>query len=167
MCVESVLWHKHLPVRCTALVAAISPYRATREELRKNSPNFIEVYVDTPLEVCERRDPKGLSERARNKQISSFTGMDDPYEPPLKPASDHGHSIAGNSEKKAQRLRIASAVGECKLRYIDRYKPPDGDPPGPTDLGCHETEKAIAITDQGGALQIACMGAQNCAIKIK
>jgi adenylylsulfate kinase-like enzyme len=105
MCVESVLWHKHLPVRCTALVAAISPYRATREELRKNSTNFIEVYVNTPLEVCERRDPKGLSERARNKQISSFTGMDDPYEPPLKPASDHGHFNSRQQRKESTAVK--------------------------------------------------------------
>jgi bifunctional enzyme CysN/CysC len=69
-----------------ALVAAISPYRATREEVRRTIGNFIEVYVDTPLSICEDRDPKGLYKRARAGQIQSFTGIDDPYEPPLTPA---------------------------------------------------------------------------------
>lgn len=67
------------------LVAAISPYRSVREELRESNPDFIEVYVNAPLEVCESRDPKGLYKRARNKEISGFTGIDDPYQPPLKP----------------------------------------------------------------------------------
>jgi bifunctional enzyme CysN/CysC len=69
-----------------ALVAAISPYRATREEVRRTIGNFIEVYVDTPLSICEDRDPKGLYKRARAGQIQSFTGIDDPYEPPRTPA---------------------------------------------------------------------------------
>jgi bifunctional enzyme CysN/CysC len=67
------------------LVAAISPYRAVREELRKTIANFMEVYVNAPLAVCEQRDPKGLYKRARNKQIAGFTGVDDPYQPPLAP----------------------------------------------------------------------------------
>jgi adenylylsulfate kinase len=65
-----------------ALVAAISPYRAIREEIRKNSSNFLEVYVNAPLEICERRDVKGLYRRARNGEIRDFTGVDDIYEPP-------------------------------------------------------------------------------------
>jgi bifunctional enzyme CysN/CysC len=85
-----------------ALVAAISPYRATREEVRRTIGNFIEVYVDTPLSICEDRDSKGLYKRARAGQIQSFTGIDDPYEPPLTPAvrcdTEH-HSIKTNTEK--------------------------------------------------------------------
>ena len=69
------------------ITAAISPYRATREEVRKmvGSDHFIEVFVDTPLEVCEQRDVKGMYARARRGEISTFTGIDDPYEPPLHP----------------------------------------------------------------------------------
>jgi adenylyl-sulfate kinase len=67
------------------IVAAITPYRAMREELRQQKPHFIEVFVDAPLGVCERRDPKGLYRRARSGEIRYFTGIDDPYEPPLKP----------------------------------------------------------------------------------
>ncbi len=67
------------------LVSAISPYRAVREEVRQKIGDFVEVYVSTPLEVCEERDVKGLYKRARAGQIKQFTGIDDPYEPPLNP----------------------------------------------------------------------------------
>ncbi len=71
----------------TVICAAISPYRATREEVRKmvGDERFIEVFVDTPIEVCEARDVKGLYARARRGQITGFTGVDDPYEPPIDP----------------------------------------------------------------------------------
>lgn len=67
------------------LVSAISPYRAIREEVRQNVGDFIEVYVSAPLNVCEKRDVKGLYKRARAGEIKNFTGIDDPYEPPLNP----------------------------------------------------------------------------------
>jgi sulfate adenylyltransferase len=67
--------------------AAVSPYRATRNECRAlvGNESFIEVFVDTPLEVCERRDSKGMYRQAREGKIKNFTGVDDPYEPPLHP----------------------------------------------------------------------------------
>lgn len=65
------------------LVAAISPNRSVREELRGVISNFLEVFVNASLAICERRDPKGLYKRARRKDIKNFTGIDDPYEPPL------------------------------------------------------------------------------------
>ena len=72
------------------ICAAISPYRATREEARKMvGENFIEVFMDTPVEVCEERDVKGLYKKARQAMVDGkpmgFTGVDDPYEPPIKP----------------------------------------------------------------------------------
>jgi len=67
------------------LVSAISPYRAVRDEIRARIPNFVEVYVNAPLNVCEGRDVKGLYRRARSGEIKSFTGIDDPYEPPFSP----------------------------------------------------------------------------------
>jgi sulfate adenylyltransferase len=70
----------------TVICAAISPYRATRNEVRKMvGDNFIEIYVDTPIEVCESRDVKGMYARARRGQITGFTGVDDPYEEPVNP----------------------------------------------------------------------------------
>ncbi len=68
------------------ICAAISPYRATRNEVRKMvGENFIEIFVDTPIDVCEQRDVKGLYARARRGQITGFTGVDDPYEEPVNP----------------------------------------------------------------------------------
>jgi sulfate adenylyltransferase len=69
----------------TVICAAISPYRNTRNEARKmvGSDRFIEVWVNTPLEVCEARDVKGLYARARRGEIKGFTGIDDPYEEPI------------------------------------------------------------------------------------
>ena len=69
------------------ICAAVSPYRSTRNECRSmvGSNRFIEVYVDTPLEVCEERDPKGMYARAREGLIKGFTGIDDPYESPTNP----------------------------------------------------------------------------------
>ncbi len=67
------------------ICAAISPYRSVRHEVRNmvGDDHFVEVYVDTPLEVCEARDTKGLYAKARRGEIKGFTGIDDPYEPPL------------------------------------------------------------------------------------
>ena len=69
----------------TVFVASISPYSSAREELRRTIPDFVEVFVNAPLAVCEKRDVKGLYAKARTGQIPDFTGIDDPYEPPLKP----------------------------------------------------------------------------------
>jgi adenylylsulfate kinase len=71
-----------------AITSFISPYRADRDLCRalhdKDGIAFIEVFADTPIEVCEQRDPKGLYKKARAGQIKGFTGIDDPYEAPLK-----------------------------------------------------------------------------------
>ncbi|MGD0676098.1 MAG: adenylyl-sulfate kinase [Polyangiaceae bacterium] len=69
----------------TTIVALVSPYRASRAYARNLSKRFVEVYVSTPLEVCERRDAKGLYARARAGLIRQFTGIDDPYEAPEAP----------------------------------------------------------------------------------
>ena len=72
--------------RGAAVCAAISPYSETRAEVRKMvGENFVEVFVDTPLEVCEQRDTKGLYAKARRGEIKNFTGIGDVYEPPSRP----------------------------------------------------------------------------------
>lgn len=70
-----------------ALTAFISPYRQDRNRVRRTmgEGEFIEVLVDTPIEICETRDPKGLYKKARAGEIKGFTGIDDPYEAPLSP----------------------------------------------------------------------------------
>ncbi len=67
------------------IVALISPYRTSRARARAEIGRFVEIYVNTPLEVCERRDVKGLYRRARAGEIKEMTGIDDPYEPPEDP----------------------------------------------------------------------------------
>jgi len=68
-----------------AIAAAISPYRAVRDEVRGQIGRFVEVYAHCPVEVCQERDPKGLYQRAIAGEIENFTGISDPYEPPLNP----------------------------------------------------------------------------------
>ena len=67
------------------LVSAISPYRDIREEVRQKIGDFVEIFVNAPLAVCEGRDVKGLYQKARQGEIKGFTGIDDPYEEPLNP----------------------------------------------------------------------------------
>jgi adenylyl-sulfate kinase len=68
-----------------AIAAAISPYRAVRDEVRARIPNFVEIHVHCPVEVLAERDVKGLYKRALAGEIAHFTGISDPYEPPLSP----------------------------------------------------------------------------------
>ncbi len=69
-----------------SVCSVVSPYRATRDEVRAMvGPGFIEVFVDTPIEVCEARDVKGLYAQARGGTLTGMTGIDDPYEPPIAP----------------------------------------------------------------------------------
>lgn len=72
-----------------SIAAAISPYRNIRDENRQliagDGGKFIEIFINTPIEVCEQRDVKGLYKKARAGQLKGFTGVDDPYEPPHKP----------------------------------------------------------------------------------
>ena len=86
----------------TVVCAAVSPYRATRNDVRAlvGSPHFVEVFVDTPIEVCEQRDVKGMYAKARRGEIKDFTGIDDPYEAP-----DHAEikldTVANTPEQNA------------------------------------------------------------------
>jgi bifunctional enzyme CysN/CysC len=89
------------------LVSAISPYREGRDAARRSIGNFVEVYVSTPLEVCEIRDPKDLYQKARAGKIQGFTGIDDPYEPPLNP------EVVCNTDRESTRessIKVVSAV---------------------------------------------------------
>lgn len=89
------------------ICATVSPYRATRNDVRNLvGHDFIEVFVDTPLEVCEKRDSKGLYARARRGEIKGFTGIDDPYESPVNPEI---------------RLETISCSPEENARFIVHY----------------------------------------------
>ncbi|HZP27628.1 MAG TPA: adenylyl-sulfate kinase [Acidimicrobiia bacterium] len=101
-----------------AVVPVISPYRAGRDHARRIHEDaglvFVEVYVDTPLEVCEQRDPKGLYAKARAGELPGFTGIDDPYEPPLEPDVVVSAALASPDEAAAAieaRLDALGALG--------------------------------------------------------
>ena len=86
-----------------AMAAAISPYRAVRDEVRARIPNFVEVYVECPLETLTQRDVKGLYKQALAGAIPQFTGVSDPYEPPLHPEVTV-HSSSQTPEESADRI---------------------------------------------------------------
>jgi adenylyl-sulfate kinase len=86
-----------------AIAAAISPYRGVRDEVRGTIENFVEVYVDTPLEICIQRDVKGMYKKALAGEMKHFTGIDDPYEPPLNPEVII-HTQKETPEESAQRI---------------------------------------------------------------
>ena len=85
--IRRIGWVCHILTRndVVAIGAAISPYKAIRDENRKMIGRFVEVYCKCPIDVLKNRDPKGLYEKALRGEIKGFTGVDDPYEPPDKP----------------------------------------------------------------------------------
>ena len=95
--------------------AAVSPYRATRDDVRAmvGSEHFVEVFVDTPLAVCEGRDVKGMYAKARRGEIKDFTGIDDPYEPPEHPEltlDTVGHTPEDNARRVLEYLRTRGFI---------------------------------------------------------
>ena len=104
-----------------AIAAAISPYRAGRDELRSRIPNFIEIYLHCPLEVLVARDVKGLYKKALAGEIANFTGISDPYEAPLQPEITIDSSKESPEESVAAILRVLDereiiATGQTKVR---------------------------------------------------
>ncbi len=91
------------------LVPVISPYRAIREEMRANIKDFVEVFVNAPLSVCEDRDVKGLYKKVRDGEIKQFTGIDDPYEPPTNP----------EVECRTDKEELSESVGKIFNKLID------------------------------------------------
>jgi adenylylsulfate kinase len=93
------------------LVSAISPYREIRDEVRGRIGDFVEVFVNAPLETCEQRDVKGLYQKARAGEIKGFTGIDDPYEAPLKPEVECHTDLESVEESVAKVLRALEGYG--------------------------------------------------------
>jgi adenylyl-sulfate kinase len=101
------------------ITAAISPYRSTRDWVRELAGDFVEVFVDAPLEVCEGRDVKGLYKKARAGEIKQFTGISDPYEEPLSPeitVRTHEKSLDECVDHIVARLAELSFVKKGSLR---------------------------------------------------
>jgi len=104
---SEIVWHGG-----AVITAAISPYRSTRDEMRDmiGQGHFIEVFMDTPLEICEQRDVKGFYTKARRGELKNFTGVDDPYEPPLRPEIKL-NAVEHSAEENA--MRILDYLVEC------------------------------------------------------
>jgi adenylyl-sulfate kinase len=96
--------------------SAISPYREARERVRRTIPSFVEVYVQCSVEECARRDVKGLYEKAFRGEITGFTGVDDPYEPPLDP------EVVVDTERLGPEECLAVLV--ARLEELGYLRPP-------------------------------------------
>ncbi len=97
------------------LVSAISPYREIREEVKQKIGDFVEVYVNAPLAVCEDRDVKGLYKRARAGEIKNFTGISDPYEAPENPTIECRTDLEELEESVAKIFNKLEELG-----YLDK-----------------------------------------------
>jgi adenylylsulfate kinase len=98
------------------IAAAISPYRKIRDENRGRIGNFVEVYVKCPLDVCARRDPKGLYKKAFAGEIAAFTGVSDPYEEPLDP------EVLVETDKESPEESVAKILNKLEeLGYLDGF----------------------------------------------
>ncbi|MBD2461703.1 adenylyl-sulfate kinase [Oscillatoria sp. FACHB-1407] len=100
------------------LVSAISPYRDIRDQVRDKIGNFVEVYVNAPLEVCEQRDVKGLYKKARAGELKQFTGIDDPYEAPLNPEVEcrtDQETLEESTEKVLGKLEALGYISPVSL----------------------------------------------------
>jgi len=100
-----------------AITAFISPYRADRNAVRAllEPGEFIEIFMDTPIAICETRDPKGLYKKARAGQLKGFTGIDDPYEAPLEPELVLDGGKKGIDELADEVIKFLEARGSLKL----------------------------------------------------
>jgi adenylylsulfate kinase len=112
------------------VVAAIAPYRAIRQRIRESSTNFVEVYVNALSSVCEQRDVKGLYRKARRGELVGFTGVDDPYEPPVQPEVEcrtDQETIAESASKVlgyvSDHLPASAAIGVRKRLQMPRSAP--------------------------------------------
>ena len=101
------------------LVSAISPYQEIRQEVRHRIGNFVEVYVNAPLEVCEKRDVKGLYKKARSGEIKNFTGINDPYQPPLNPEVECRTDLETLEESVSKVLAKLKELGYLRLKVSE------------------------------------------------
>ncbi len=95
----------------TVIASFVSPYRESRDFVREICKHFIEVHVVAPSEVCEKRDLKGLYRRARSGEITNFTGVNDPFEEPLKP------ELVVRTDTKSKRACVKEITGYLRQHY--------------------------------------------------
>lgn len=119
-----------------AVVAAVSPYRATRDEVRGRVGRFVEVHVDAPLHVLSERDTKGLYTRAQSGDLAGLTGVDDPYEPPIDPEVTCFSDGSETPEQSASKvLRKLDELGYLTLSVA-------------SDTSSYTEDEESAVTDR-------------------
>jgi len=115
------------------IVAFISPYRSDRDKVRGRvaTQDFIEIYMKTPIDICETRDPKGLYKKAREGAIKGFTGVDDPYEEPFDPEITLECYETGNRRQRRPEDMAAEVIEYLRARgYLSRFSELVGDEQG-------------------------------------
>ena len=105
-----------------AIAAAISPYRECRDELRSRIVNFIEIYMDCPVEVLVERDVKGLYKKALAGEILNFTGISDPYEAPVAPEVTIDSSKQSPEESVATIMRVLEQRGIIVAQQLGTFE---------------------------------------------
>jgi len=112
-----------------AIAAAISPYRAVRDEVRAGheTGRFLEVFVNTPVEVCIQRDVKGMYKKALAGELKNFTGIDDPYEPPLSPELVIDAATEPEERSATQILTRLEQLGFAEPLHEPSYTPEEAE----------------------------------------
>ena len=110
-----------------AITAAISPYRAIRDEIRGTVENFVEVYVNTPLETCIKRDVKGMYKKALAGEMKGFTGVDDPYEAPANPELTIATETDTPEQSAARVLTKLEELGLIEPAHEPAYTPEEAE----------------------------------------
>jgi adenylylsulfate kinase len=101
------------------VVAAVSPYASTRARVRQQVDEFLEVYVACPIDVCERRDVKGMYKKARDGELPAFTGVDDPYEPPAEA------EVTVDTSRESVATSVARVISALERRgYVSHLAEP-------------------------------------------
>jgi len=115
--VRRIAFVAHLLARhgVISIVAAISPYQEARDEIRKEVDNYVEVFVDCPLDVCQTRDVKGMYKKAQEGNIQHFTGVSDPYEVPTRPDLIVKTSLENQTESLSRILGFLTEKGHVRV----------------------------------------------------
>lgn len=136
-----------------AIAAAISPYRDTRDRVRAEMRDFVEIYVDCSLEECIRRDVKGLYKQALDGGLPGFTGVSDPYEPPLAPEIIVRTSVQTVEESVAQILRWLELRGYLESAEMPVHVAANGHAPAEAySADAYSTEEEAEVSARLEAL---------------
>ena len=140
-----------------AVVAAISPYRSTRDEARAEIGRFVEVHVNCELAECVRRDVKGLYKKALSGQIQQFTGISDPYEEPLTPEAVVNTHAEALDESVAKVVETLGLLGYLPIEVLSA-RPALAAAAATSSMATAATAHAVGASPSGGSPSAASVG---------